>query len=128
MVVKLRTHQFKRYDQKDSRQCSRGLKGGKRRNDLYARWFWPVRYSGERHCRTVRLNINDITCISNNAGVDDFGLGQLLQKHQIKKMIASYVGENKEFERQMLNGEMEVELTPQGTLAQKCQAAQGGFP
>lgn len=76
----------------------------------------------------VRLNIKGITCISNNAGVDDFGLGLLLQKNQIKKMIASYVGENKEFERQMLSGEMEVELTPQGTLAQKCQAAQGGFP
>ncbi len=76
----------------------------------------------------VRLNIKHIICISNNAGVDDFGLGLLLQKHQIKKMIASYVGENKEFERQMLSGEMEVELTPQGTLAQKCQAAQGGFP
>ncbi|MGB6150386.1 MAG: CoA transferase subunit A [Pricia sp.] len=76
----------------------------------------------------VRLGISDITCISNNAGVDDFGLGLLLQKHQIKKMIASYVGENKEFERQMLSGEMEVELVPQGTLAQRCQAAQGGFP
>ncbi|HET8735897.1 MAG TPA: CoA transferase subunit A [Pricia sp.] len=76
----------------------------------------------------VRLNIKDITCISNNAGVDDFGLGLLLQKHQIKKMIASYVGENKEFERQMLSGEMEVELVPQGTLAQRCQSAQGGFP
>ncbi|HEA20145.1 hypothetical protein LCGC14_1130830 [marine sediment metagenome] len=76
----------------------------------------------------VRLGVSDITCISNNAGVDDFGLGLLLQKHQIKKMIASYVGENKEFERQMLSGEMEVELVPQGTLAQRCQAAQGGFP
>lgn len=76
----------------------------------------------------ARLNINNITCISNNAGVDDFGLGLLLQKHQIKKMIASYVGENKEFERQMLTGEMEVELVPQGTLAQRCQSAQGGFP
>lgn len=76
----------------------------------------------------VRLGITNITCISNNAGVDDFGLGLLLQKHQIKKMIASYVGENKEFERQMLEGEMEVELVPQGTLAQRCQAAQGGFP
>lgn len=75
-----------------------------------------------------RLNIKGITCISNNAGVDDFGLGLLLKKHQIRKMIASYVGENKEFERQMLSGEMEVELVPQGTLAQRCQAAQGGFP
>src|SRR5690606_10512953 len=64
----------------------------------------------------VRLNVKDITCISNNAGVDDFGLGLLLQKKQIKKMIASYVGENAEFERQMLSGELEVQLTPQGTL------------
>lgn len=76
----------------------------------------------------VRLGIKDITCISNNAGVDDFGLGLLLQNHQIKKMISSYVGENDEFERQMLSGELEVELTPQGTLAEKCRAAQSGFP
>ncbi|MGO3706391.1 MAG: CoA transferase subunit A [Mesonia hippocampi] len=76
----------------------------------------------------VKLNIRDITCISNNAGVDDFGLGLLLQKKQIKKMISSYVGENAEFERQMLSGELDVELTPQGTLAAKCQAAQQGFP
>lgn len=76
----------------------------------------------------VVLGVTDITCISNNAGVDDFGLGLLLQHHQIKKMISSYVGENDEFERQMLSGELEVELTPQGTLAEKCRAAQGGFP
>ena len=76
----------------------------------------------------VRLGITNITCISNNAGVDDFGLGLLLQHHQIKKMISSYVGENDEFERQMLSGELEVELTPQGTLAEKCRAAQAGFP
>lgn len=76
----------------------------------------------------VRLNVRDLTCISNNAGVDDFGLGQLLQKKQIKTMISSYVGENAEFERQMLQGEMEVILTPQGSLAAKCQAAQQGFP
>lgn len=76
----------------------------------------------------VALGVKDITCISNNAGVDDFGLGLLLQKRQIKKMISSYVGENDEFERQMLSGELEVELTPQGTLAEKCRAAQGGFP
>lgn len=76
----------------------------------------------------VRLNVKNVTCISNNAGVDDFGLGLLLQKRQIKKMISSYVGENAEFERQMLSGELEVELVPQGTLAQRCQAAQGGFP
>ncbi|MBU2974830.1 CoA transferase subunit A [Zobellia sp. B3R18] len=76
----------------------------------------------------VESNIKNITCISNNAGVDDFGLGLLLHKHQIKKMISSYVGENEEFERQMLSGELEVELTPQGTLAEKCRAAQAGFP
>ncbi len=76
----------------------------------------------------VRLGIKDLTCISNNAGVDDFGLGLLLQKKQIRKMISSYVGENEEFERQMLSGELEVELTPQGTLAEKCRAAQAGFP
>lgn len=76
----------------------------------------------------VRLNVKNVTCISNNAGVDDFGLGLLLQNKQIKKMISSYVGENDEFERQMLSGELEVELTPQGTLAEKCRAAQAGFP
>lgn len=76
----------------------------------------------------VKLNVKNLTCISNNAGVDDFGLGLLLQKKQIKTMISSYVGENAEFERQMLQGEMEVILTPQGTLAAKCQAAQQGFP
>lgn len=76
----------------------------------------------------VKLNVRDVTCISNNAGVDDFGLGLLLQGKQIKKMISSYVGENDEFERQMLSGELEVELTPQGTLAEKCRAAQAGFP
>ncbi|MEZ4968309.1 MAG: CoA transferase subunit A [Flavobacteriaceae bacterium] len=76
----------------------------------------------------VKIGIKDLTCISNNAGVDDFGLGLLLHQRQIKKMISSYVGENDEFERQMLSGELEVELTPQGTLAEKCRAAQAGFP
>jgi len=76
----------------------------------------------------VRKNVKNLICISNNAGVDDFGLGLLLQKKQIKKMISSYVGENAEFERQMLSGELEVELTPQGTLAEKCRAAQAGIP
>lgn len=76
----------------------------------------------------VKLNIRNLSCISNNAGVDDFGLGLLLQNRQIKKMTSSYVGENAEFERQMLSGELEVELTPQGTLAEKCRAAQAGFP
>ena len=76
----------------------------------------------------VRLGIKNVTCISNNAGVDGFGLGLLLENKQIKKMISSYVGENDEFERQMLSGELDVELTPQGTLAEKCRAAQAGFP
>jgi len=76
----------------------------------------------------VKKDVKDLTCISNNAGVDDFGLGLLLQKRQIKKMISSYVGENAEFERQMLSGELDVELTPQGTLAEKCRAAQAGIP
>ncbi|MDR9401332.1 MAG: CoA transferase subunit A [Psychroflexus sp.] len=76
----------------------------------------------------VKRNINGLTCISNNAGVDDFGLGLLLKKHQIKKMISSYVGENAEFERQMLSGELEVDLIPQGTLAERCRAAQNGIP
>ena len=70
----------------------------------------------------VRLGIQDVTCISNNAGVDDFGLGLLLQQRQIRKMISSYVGENDEFERQMLSGELEVDLIPQGSLAERCRA------
>ncbi|WP_405574789.1 CoA transferase subunit A [Winogradskyella sp. Asnod2-B02-A] len=76
----------------------------------------------------VKRNIKNLTCISNNAGVDDFGLGLLLHQKQIKKMVSSYVGENDEFERQMLSGELEVELIPQGTLAERCRAAQAGFP
>ena len=76
----------------------------------------------------VKLGITNLTCISNNAGVDDFGLGLLLHQKQIKTMIASYVGENAEFERQMLSGELEVILTPQGTLSEKCRAAQMGIP
>jgi len=76
----------------------------------------------------VEMGVTGLTCISNNAGVDDFGLGLLLDKKQIKTMISSYVGENAEFERQMLSGELEVILTPQGTLAEKCRAAQAGIP
>lgn len=76
----------------------------------------------------VKLNVKGLNCISNNAGVDDFGLGLLLQGKQIDKMTSSYVGENDEFERQMLSGELEVELIPQGTLAERCRAAQAGFP
>lgn len=76
----------------------------------------------------VKMGVKNLTCISNNAGVDDFGLGQLLRHRQIKKMISSYVGENDEFERQMLSGELEVELIPQGTLATRCLAAGYGMP
>ena len=76
----------------------------------------------------VKKEVKDLTCISNNAGVDDFGLGLLLHKRQIKKMISSYVGENAEFERQLLSGELEVELIPQGTLATRCMAAGYGMP
>ena len=72
--------------------------------------------------------IKGLTCISNNAGVDDFGLGLLLKNHQIHKMISSYVGENSEFERQLLSGELEVELIPQGTLAERCRAGGAGIP
>ena len=78
--------------------------------------------------KLVELNVDNLTCISNNAGVDDFGLGLLLQKKQVKKMISSYVGENAEFERQMLSGELDVELIPQGTLAERCRAAGAGIP
>jgi 3-oxoacid CoA-transferase subunit A len=76
----------------------------------------------------VKSEIKGLTCISNNAGVDDFGLGLLLQKRQIKKMISSYVGENAEFERQMLSGELEVDLIPQGSLAERCRAGGAGIP
>jgi 3-oxoacid CoA-transferase subunit A len=76
----------------------------------------------------VRKKVKGLTCISNNAGVDDFGLGLLLQEKMIKKMISSYVGENAEFERQLLSGELEVELIPQGTLATRCLAAGYGMP
>ena len=76
----------------------------------------------------VDMKIKGLTCISNNAGVDDFGLGYLLQNKQIKKMISSYVGENEEFERQMLSGELEVDLIPQGSLAERCRAGGAGIP
>ena len=76
----------------------------------------------------VEKGVNMLTCISNNAGVDNFGIGLMLQKRQVKKMIASYVGENAEFERQLLNGELEVDLIPQGTLATRCMAAGYGMP
>ncbi len=76
----------------------------------------------------VKKGIKNLTCISNNAGVDDFGIGLMLQQKQVKKMISSYVGENAEFERQLLSGELEVELIPQGTLATRCMAAGYGMP
>lgn len=82
------------------------------------------------NCITALVNkkINNLTCISNNAGVDDFGIGLMLHQKQVKKMIASYVGENAEFERQLLSGELDVELIPQGTLAFRCMAAGYGMP
>ena len=76
----------------------------------------------------VKKGVRNLTCVSNNAGVDDFGIGLLLQQKQVKKMISSYVGENTEFERQLLSGELEVELIPQGTLATRCMAAGYGMP
>jgi len=76
----------------------------------------------------VKKKVKNLTCISNNAGVDDFGIGLMLQQKQVKKMISSYVGENAEFERQLLSGELEVELIPQGTLATRCMAAGYGMP
>ncbi|MBN8702795.1 MAG: CoA transferase subunit A [Bacteroidetes bacterium] len=76
----------------------------------------------------VKKGVKNLTCISNNAGVDDFGIGLMLKGHQVKKMISSYVGENAEFERQLLSGELEVELIPQGTLATRCMAAGYGMP
>ena len=82
------------------------------------------------NCITALVNkkVMNLTCISNNAGVDDFGIGLMLKQKQVKKMIASYVGENAEFERQLLSGELEVELVPQGTLATRCMAAGYGMP
>ncbi len=76
----------------------------------------------------VKTGVKNLTCISNNAGVDDFGLGLLLQAKQVKKMISSYVGENDEFERQMLSGELEVDLIPQGSLSERCRAGGAGIP
>lgn len=76
----------------------------------------------------VRLGVKNLVCISNNAGVDDFGLGLLLRQRQVRKMISSYVGENEEFERQMLSGELEVDLIPQGSLAERCRAGGAGIP
>lgn len=76
----------------------------------------------------VKAGVKGLTCISNNAGVDDFGIGLMLQQHQVKKMMSSYVGENAEFERQLLSGELEVDLIPQGTLAERIRAGGAGIP
>ena len=78
--------------------------------------------------KSIKQKVTNLTCISNNAGVDDFGIGLMLKQRQVKKMISSYVGENAEFERQLLSGELEVELIPQGTLATRCMAAGYGMP
>lgn len=85
-------------------------------------------HSRKLYCCYCKKGIKNLTCISNNAGVDDFGIGLMLQQKQVKKMIASYVGENAEFERQLLSGELDVELIPQGTLATRCMAAGYGMP
>ncbi len=87
-----------------------------------------MRYSRSLIAALRDSGVKDLTCISNNAGVDGFGLGQLLNTRQVRKMIASYVGENKEFERQYLSGELELEFTPQGTLAEKLRAGGAGIP
>src|SRR6266480_4619684 len=76
----------------------------------------------------VKKGVKNLTCISNNAGVDDFGIGLMLKQRQVKRMISSYVGENAEFERQLLSGELEVDLIPQGTLAERCRAGGAGIP
>ena len=107
---------------------TQALKGVKNNMTLLLGGFGLCGIPEKAIAELVRLEVMNLTCISNNAGIDDFGLGLLLQQKQIRKMIASYVGENDEFERQMLSGELEVELIPQGTLAERSRAAQAGFP
>lgn len=107
---------------------SEALKGVKSNMTLLLGGFGLCGIPENAIAELVRMKITNLSCISNNAGVDDFGLGLLLQQKQIKKMTASYVGENEEFERQMLSGELEVELIPQGTLAERARAAQAGIP
>tara|TARA_B110000046_G_scaffold38356_1_gene42101 strand:+ start:198 stop:899 length:702 start_codon:yes stop_codon:yes gene_type:complete len=107
---------------------TQALKGVKNNMTLLLGGFGLCGIPEKAIAELVRLEVMNLTCISNNAGIDDFGLGLLLQQKQIRKMIASYVGENAEFERQMLSGELEVELIPQGTLAERSRAAQAGFP
>ena len=107
---------------------TQALKGVKNNMTLLLGGFGLCGIPEKAIAELVRLEVMNLTCISNNAGIDDFGLGLLLQQKQIRKMIASYVGENAEFERQMLSGELEVELIPQGTLAERSRSAQAGFP
>jgi 3-oxoacid CoA-transferase subunit A len=109
----------------DAEQAIRGIKDG---DTLMVGGFGLCGIPENCISELVKSDIKNLTCISNNAGVDNFGLGLLLKKKQIRKMIASYVGENAEFERQMLSGELDVELVPQGTLATRCMAAGYGMP
>lgn len=113
---------------KTVKNASEALKGVKDGMTLMVGGFGLCGIPENGIAELVRLGVKGLTCISNNAGVDDFGLGLLLQKKQIKKMISSYVGENAEFERQMLSGELDVELIPQGTLAERCRATGAGIP
>ena len=99
-----------------------------RRHDDRRRRLRPVRHPGEPDQALVDSGVKGLTIVGNNAGVDDFGMGLLLKTRQVKKVIASYVGENKEFERQVLAGELELQLTPQGTLAEKLRAGGAGIP
>ena len=104
------------------------LKGLKDSMTLMLRGFGLCGIPENSIAEMVEMGVKDITCISNNAGVDDFGLGLLLQKRQIRKMISSYVGENDLFEKLMLSGELEVDLIPQGSLAERCRAGGAGIP
>lgn len=110
---------------KNAEEATKGIKDGM---TLLVGGFGLCGIPENSIAQLVKMGVNNLTCVSNNAGVDDFGLGLLLQTKQIKKMISSYVGENDEFERQMLSGELEVELIPQGTLATRCLMAGYGIP
>lgn len=108
--------------------CDTALKGIKDNMTLLVGGFGLCGIPENLIAALKRTGAKNLTCVSNNAGVDGFGLGQLLESRQIKKMISSYVGENKEFERQFLSGELEVELNPQGTLAERLRAGGAGIP
>ncbi|MEN9995092.1 MAG: hypothetical protein RL762_1749 [Bacteroidota bacterium] len=110
---------------KDPAQALEGIKDGM---TLMVGGFGLCGIPENSIAQLVKMGVKNLTCISNNAGVDDFGLGLLLQAKQVKKMISSYVGENDEFERQMLSGELEVDLIPQGSLAERCRAGGAGIP